>query len=83
MPRKQTTRSKQKAEMKKEDIKELTTDELRLRLVEEKSHYAKLKMNHTVSPIENPLKIRMTRRGIAMIETELTRRAKETQSEKK
>jgi large subunit ribosomal protein L29 len=66
--------------MKREDIKELTTDELRLRLVEEKTHYAKLKMNHAISPIENPLKIRITRRGIAMIQTELTKRTKEAQT---
>ncbi len=66
--------------MKREDIKELTTDELRLRLNEEKTHYAKLKMNHTISPIENPLKIRVTRRGIAMIQTELTRRLNEAQT---
>lgn len=63
--------------MKKEDIKDLTTEELRLRLEEEKAMYVKLKMNHAVSPIENPMKIRTTRRGIAMINTELTRRQKE------
>lgn len=63
--------------MKKEDIKDLTTEELRLRLAEEKAMYVKLKMNHAVSPIENPMKIRTTRRGIAMINTELTRRQKE------
>ncbi|MCX6291356.1 MAG: 50S ribosomal protein L29 [Bacteroidetes bacterium] len=68
--------------MKKEDIKELTTDELRLRLAEEKTHYAKLKMNHAISPIENPLKIRITRRGIAMIQTELTKRTNEAQASK-
>lgn len=60
--------------MKKQDIKELTTDELKLRLEEEKAMFAKLKMNHAVSPIENPMKIRVTRRGIAMLHTELTRR---------
>ena len=68
--------------MKKEDIKELTTDELRLRLVEEKTHYAKMKMNHAISPIENPLKIRISRRGIAMLQTELTRRVKESLTNK-
>ncbi|HQW00333.1 MAG TPA: 50S ribosomal protein L29 [Bacteroidia bacterium] len=62
--------------MKIEDIKELTTDELRLRLEEEKAIYLKMKMNHAVSPIENPMKIRATRRGIAMIHTELTSRQK-------
>ena len=62
--------------MKIEDIKELTTDELRLRLEEEKAIYLKMKMNNAVSPIENPMKIRATRRGIAMIHTELTSRQK-------
>ena len=63
--------------MKREDIVELTTEELRLRLKEEKGLYIKMKMNHTISPIENPMKIRITRRGIAMLETELTKRGKE------
>ena len=63
--------------MKKEDIIELSTDELRLRLQEERTLYTKMKMNHTVSPIENPMKIRITRRGIAMIETELSKRTRE------
>ena len=38
--------------MKKEDIIELTTDELKLRLEEEKSMYSKLKLNHAISPID-------------------------------
>lgn len=65
--------------MKKQDIIELTTDELQLRLTEEKTMYSKLKMNHAVSPIENPMKIRSTRRGIAMIHTELTKRQRSEQ----
>jgi large subunit ribosomal protein L29 len=68
--------------MKKEDIRELTTDELRLRLVEEKNHYVKMKMNHAVSPVENPMKIRIVRRGIAMINTELAKRSKAEQIKK-
>jgi large subunit ribosomal protein L29 len=36
-----------------------------------------MKMNHSISPIENPMKIRFMRRGIAQIETELTRRQSE------
>ena len=63
--------------MKKEDIRELTTAELRLRLKEEQELYKKMRMNHAVSQIENPLKLRTTRRGIAMIHTELTKRSKE------
>ena len=65
--------------MKKEDIIELTTDELKLRLEEEKAMYSKLTLNHSISPIENPMKIRITRRGIAMIHTELTRRQRSEQ----
>ena len=68
--------------MKKEDIKDLSTDELRLRLEEEKVLYAKMKMNHAISPIENPMKIRITRRGVAMIQTELTKRVKEESNKK-
>jgi len=63
--------------MKREDIKELSNDELRLRLEEEKALYLKMKMNHAISPIENPMKIRVTRRGVAMLHTELTKRMKE------
>lgn len=62
--------------MKKEDIKELTNEELKLRLAEEKALYVKMKMNHAISPIENPMKIRIVRRGIALINTELTNRQK-------
>ena len=65
--------------MKKDDIVELTTDELKLRLEEEKAMYSKLILNHSISPIENPMKIRITRRGIAMIFTELTRRQRSEQ----
>jgi large subunit ribosomal protein L29 len=63
--------------MKKEDIKELTTEELKARLVEEKSLYAKMKINHAISSIENPMKIRSIRRGIAQIHSELGKRAKQ------
>ena len=63
--------------MKKEDIKELTTEELSLRLNEERDQYVKMKMNHTISPMDNPMKMRDKRRGIARIQTELTKRKKE------
>ena len=68
--------------MKREDIKELSNDELKLRLEEEKVLYMKMKMNHTISPIENPMKIRFTRRGIAMLHTELTKRMRDAAATK-
>jgi large subunit ribosomal protein L29 len=42
---------------------------------EEKRNLQKLKFAHAISPIENPMKIRATRRLIARLNTEL--RAKE------
>jgi large subunit ribosomal protein L29 len=52
----------------------LATDEIRDRIKEEKANYAKIKISHTVSPVDNPLKIRSTRRLIARLETELKKR---------
>jgi len=66
--------------MKKEDIKELTTEELNLRLQEERDQYTKMKMNHTISPVDNPMKMREKRRGIARIMTELGVRSKQAKT---
>ena len=60
--------------MKQDIIRDLTNDEVRDRIAEERANYAKLKLSHTVSPIENPLKIRATRRLIARLETEYKKR---------
>ena len=60
--------------MKQEVIHELSAKELQDKLILERGNLVKLKLNHAVSPIENPMKIRITRRGIAMIHTELTDR---------
>ena len=60
--------------IKQDDIKELSTGELKSRLAEERSMLIKLRMSHAVSPVENPIKIRSVRKGIARMETELTKR---------
>lgn len=60
--------------MKASEIKELTTQELREKLVDEKGNLANLRLTHTVSQLENPLKLRDTRKDIARIETELRKR---------
>lgn len=60
--------------IKQDDIKELSTGELKSRLSEERALLIKLKMSHAVSPVENPIKIRSVRKGIARMETELTKR---------
>ena len=60
--------------MKQAIIKELSTSEVREKLLEEKNTYAKLKLSHAVSSIENPLLIRASRRTIARLQTELNTR---------
>ncbi len=55
-------------------IRELGTAELIERLEEEKKQLVKLKLNHAVSPLENPNKIKVFKKAIARMETELRRR---------
>ena len=60
--------------MKQKVIQELSTPELVERLVEEKQQLTKLKLNHAVSPIENPQRIKEQRRTIARLMTEIRKR---------
>ena len=62
-------------------ISDLSTSDIREKIKEEKSIYTKLKLNHAISPVENPLKIKHTRKNIARLITELAKR-ENTQSEK-
>lgn len=55
-------------------IKELSTPELLERLEEERKQLTKLKLNHAVSPIDNPNRIKAYRRAIARLLTELRKR---------
>lgn len=63
--------------MKQSIVKELSTNEIQEKLIEERNNYIRLKNNHAVSSIENPLKIRATRRTIARLETEIKKRNKQ------
>jgi large subunit ribosomal protein L29 len=57
--------------MKQQVIRELSSTELYERLEEEKKQYLKLKMNHAVSPLENPMKIKDYQKTIARMLTEI------------
>ena len=57
--------------MKTSEIKELTDKELRERLDAEQNHLSRMKMNHAISPLDNPLQIKDIRRNIARFATEL------------
>ncbi len=60
--------------MKQNVIREMSTGELKERLEEEVKQLRKLKMNHAVSPLENPNKIPAYRKTVARILTELRKR---------
>ncbi len=60
--------------MKQSEINELSVEELKEKLAEYKKQHSDLKMAHYVTPLENPLQIRNTRRTLARLATELTKR---------
>lgn len=60
--------------MKNQEIIELTTEELVERIAAERAALTKLKMNHVVTPLENPGEIKKLRRTIACMMTELRKR---------
>lgn len=60
--------------VRKEDIADLSPAELLERIQEEKRMLQKLRFNHEVSSIDNPMKIRDSRRDIARLMTEYNRR---------
>ncbi len=60
--------------MKTSEIKELTNKEILERLQTEKDSLLRMKMNHAISPLENPLQIKFARRNIARLKTILHQR---------
>jgi large subunit ribosomal protein L29 len=61
-------------DMENNVIKELSTVELQERLVSEKLRLNKMKINHAVTPLENPNIIKTTKQGVARIMTEIRMR---------
>ncbi|MBQ7419501.1 MAG: 50S ribosomal protein L29 [Prevotella sp.] len=60
--------------MKTKELKELETKELAERLDAEVAKYNQMKLNHAITPMENPSQIKATRRDIARMKTELRQR---------
>ncbi|MFV0470526.1 MAG: 50S ribosomal protein L29 [Paludibacteraceae bacterium] len=60
--------------MKIREIKELADKEIQERMNAEQEHLNRLKMNHTISPLDNPMQIKEVRRTIARFATELRQR---------
>jgi large subunit ribosomal protein L29 len=60
--------------MKIAEIRDLSTPELKERLEVEVKAYDQKKINHSISPLDNPSVITRSRREIARMKTELRQR---------
>jgi len=60
--------------MKISEIKEMTTKEIVEKIQLEKENLVRLRMNHAVSPLDNPMKMKETRKNIARLKTVIRQR---------
>ncbi|MAU89057.1 MAG: 50S ribosomal protein L29 [Flavobacteriaceae bacterium] len=60
--------------MKNAEIDKLSIEDIETKIVELVKKLKDLKMNHKVSPIENPIQIKFLRRDIARLKTAIVNR---------
>ncbi|MGC9352784.1 MAG: 50S ribosomal protein L29 [Mariniphaga sp.] len=60
--------------MKTSEIRELTTKEIVEKIQVEKENLVRLRLNHAVSPLDNPMKIKASKKNIARLKTVLRQR---------
>jgi len=60
--------------MKAQVLTDMPENELQDLLATEREKLIKMKMSHAVTPMENPLQIKFTRKAIARVMTELSKR---------
>ncbi len=60
--------------MKNSEIKELSTQEIVERIEEEKARLVRMRLNHEVSPLDNPNQLKECRATVARLKTELRAR---------
>ena len=60
--------------MKINEIRELETNDLVERLEGEEARLHQLKLNHAITPLENPMQLRALKKNIARMKTELRQR---------
>ena len=60
--------------MKSSEIRELSNQELLERIDNEKTALVRMKLNHAISPLDNPQKIKESRKTIARLMTEMRNR---------
>ena len=62
--------------MKPKEIREWSVKELEERIETTEAQLQKLRMNHAVSPLDNPMKLKEMRKTIARLKTILSERTK-------
>lgn len=67
--------------MKISEIRELSTSDLIERIDTERTMLVRMKMNHAITPLDNPQKLKQTKLTIARLLTEL--RARESKEKSK
>jgi large subunit ribosomal protein L29 len=65
--------------MKMSEIKEFSTKELEERIEVDKNTLVRMRLNHAVSPLDNPMKLKYARKDVARMMTELNKRKSATQ----
>ncbi len=60
--------------MKNSEIRQMTDKELIERVEEDKMRLVKMKMNHAITPLENPNQLPQLRKDIARLKNEVRRR---------
>jgi large subunit ribosomal protein L29 len=65
--------------MKYEELQEMTEDELQIKEAELKDQLFKLRFQHSLGQLENPLKMKRIKKDIARIKTLLSERSKVTE----
>ncbi|MFT6280379.1 MAG: large subunit ribosomal protein L29 [Crocinitomicaceae bacterium] len=60
--------------MKQQEITKMSDADIKDQIATTSETLAKMKLSHTVAPMENPLQIKDVRRTVARLKTELTKR---------
>jgi len=60
--------------MKQQEITKLSVEDVKKKITDFSEQLTKMKLTHSVAPIENPIQIRKVRKTIARLQTELTKR---------
>ena len=63
-----------------EDLKQFVTEDLVAKIESDKADLKKLEFNHAVSSLDNPASIRVKRRDVARMLTEMTKRNKQNKA---